>query len=42
MVVFYFEEYMQGPEVSVESITIDSKTYVLAITDKITTGSPHL
>ena len=36
-----FEEYMQGPEVSVESITIDCKTYVLAITDKITTGSPH-
>ncbi|MBU1142743.1 MAG: ATP-grasp domain-containing protein [Firmicutes bacterium] len=35
------EEYMIGPEVSVESITIDNKTFVLAITDKITTGAPH-
>lgn len=35
------EEYMDGPEVSVESITIDNKTFIIAITDKKTTGSPH-
>lgn len=35
------EEYMQGPEVSVESISIDEKTHIIAITDKLTTGSPR-
>jgi biotin carboxylase len=35
------EEYMNGPEVSVESITINGESFVLAITDKITTGAPH-
>lgn len=35
------EEYLNGPEVSVETITIDGETHILAITDKITTGAPH-
>lgn len=35
------EEYMQGPEVSVEIITIDGEPNVLQVTDKLTTGAPH-
>ncbi len=35
------EEYMSGNEVSVESITIEGTTKIIAITDKITTGAPH-
>lgn len=35
------EEYMVGPEVSVEALTINGKTDVIAITDKLTTGVPH-
>lgn len=35
------EEYMVGPEVSVEMVVIDSKPSVLQITDKITSGAPH-
>lgn len=35
------EEYLQGKEVSVETITFKGQTHVLAITDKITTGPPH-
>lgn len=35
------EEYITGPEVSVESITINGKTNIIAITDKNTTGSPY-
>lgn len=35
------EEYMVGPEVSVETLTINGKTHVIAITDKLTTGAPH-
>lgn len=35
------EEFMIGPEVSVEILMIDGKEYVLAVTDKLTTGSPH-
>lgn len=35
------EEYMEGPEVSVETLTIDGVTHVIAITDKLTTGSPN-
>ena len=34
------EEYMQGPEVSVEVMTIKGQTTVLAVTDKLTTGAP--
>jgi len=35
------EEYLEGPEVSVEIITIDGTPIVLQVTDKITTGAPH-
>ena len=35
------EEYMQGPEVSVEIIVLDGKPNVLNVTDKLTTGAPH-
>ncbi|TYO74479.1 ATP-grasp domain-containing protein [Rossellomorea marisflavi] len=35
------EEFMRGPEVSVESLTIDGETTIIAITDKLTSGSPH-
>lgn len=35
------EEYMKGPEVSVELIVIDGYPTVLQVTDKITTGAPH-
>lgn len=35
------EEFVDGMEVSVESISWYGKHYILAITDKITTGSPH-
>lgn len=35
------EEYIEGPEVSVESITVNGETKVIAITDKDTTGAPH-
>jgi len=35
------EEYMDGPEVSVETLTVDGVCHVIQITDKITTGAPH-
>lgn len=35
------EEYMEGPEVSVETIAINGVVNVLQITDKITTGEPY-
>lgn len=35
------EEFMVGVEVSVEIITINGISTVLAITDKLTTGAPH-
>lgn len=35
------EEYMSGPEVSVETLTIDGVCHVIQITDKLTTGAPH-
>jgi len=35
------EEYLQGPEVSVEIITVDGISNVLAVTDKQTTGAPY-
>lgn len=37
--VVMVEEYMTGPEVSVESITIDGQTEVIAITDKLIVGN---
>lgn len=35
------EEYLQGPEVSVEACTVDGATTVLGVTDKGVTGSPY-
>lgn len=35
------EEYMSGPEVSVETLSVDGKCNVIQITDKLTTGAPH-
>lgn len=35
------EEYMTGPEVSVEVLVVNGKPYVLQITDKQTSGPPH-
>jgi biotin carboxylase len=35
------EEYMEGPEVSVETIAVDGIVHVIQITDKLTTGAPY-
>lgn len=35
------EEYMEGPEVSVETISINGQCHVIQITDKHTTGPPY-
>lgn len=35
------EEYIEGVEVSVESISWNGEHTILAITDKVTTGEPH-
>lgn len=35
------EEFIDGKEVSVESISFEGKHYVIQITDKETTGAPH-
>lgn len=35
------EEYIEGREVSVESISWQGEHYIITITDKVTTGSPH-
>lgn len=35
------EEYMSGPEVSVETLSVDGVCNVIQITDKLTTGAPH-
>lgn len=35
------EEFMEGPEVSVETLSIDGDVHVIAITDKMTTGAPR-
>lgn len=35
------EEYMRGPEVSVEVLVVNGTPYVLQITDKITSGEPN-
>jgi biotin carboxylase len=34
------EEYMQGPEVSVETISLNGEVHIIQITDKMTTGAP--
>ena len=35
------EEYMEGSEVSVETLAVDGDVHVIQITDKITTGAPY-
>ena len=35
------EEFVEGDEISVESISWQGQHYILAITDKVTTGEPH-
>ncbi len=35
------EEFMEGAEVSVESITVNGECHVIQITDKLTTGAPY-
>ena len=35
------EEYMEGPEVSVETISLGGVVHILQITDKLTTGAPY-
>jgi len=35
------EEYMEGAEVSVETLSVNGKCHVIQITDKLTTGVPH-
>jgi len=35
------EEYMEGPEVSVETLSVNGKVHIIAITDKLTTGAPN-
>lgn len=35
------EEYLRGPEFSIEVMAVDGEPHVLQITDKLTTGSPH-
>jgi biotin carboxylase len=35
------EEFMEGPEVSVETLSIEGEVHIIAITDKITTGAPR-
>ena len=35
------EEYMEGPEVSVETLSIRGKCYIIQITDKLTTEAPY-
>ena len=35
------EEYLIGPEFSVEVMVVDGQPHVLQVTDKLTTGAPH-
>ena len=35
------EEFMSGPEVSVETLTVDGICHIIQITDKLTLGAPH-
>ena len=35
------EEFMEGPEVSVETLAVDGDVHVIRITDKLTTGAPY-
>lgn len=35
------EEYMEGPEVSVETLSVSGECHVIQITDKLTTNAPY-
>lgn len=35
------EEYMEGPEVSVETLSVNGVCHVIQITDKLTTDAPY-
>lgn len=35
------EEYMEGLEVSVETLSVDGECHIIQITDKLTTGAPY-
>lgn len=35
------EEFMEGPEVSVETLAVDGDVHIIQITDKLTTGAPY-
>lgn len=35
------EEFMEGPEVSVETLAVDGRVNVIQVTDKLTTGAPY-
>lgn len=35
------EEFMEGPEVSVETLAVEGDVHVIQITDKLTTGAPY-
>ncbi|SER70975.1 ATP-grasp domain-containing protein [Psychrobacillus sp. OK032] len=35
------EEFMDGPEVSVETLSFEGNVHIIAITDKLTTGAPR-
>lgn len=35
------EEFMEGPEFSVEVMVVDGNAKILQVTDKLTTGAPH-
>jgi len=39
--VIVVEEYMDGPEVSVETLSVDGVCHIIQITDKLTTGAPY-
>lgn len=39
--VVILEEYLTGPEVSVEVMVINGEPHVLQVTDKLTTGAPY-
>ena len=38
---FLIEEYIEGREISVETLSYEGKHYVIQITDKVSTGVPH-
>ena len=35
------EEFIEGPEFSIEAITVNGETHVVAVTDKLTSGPPY-